>query len=292
MRLAAVPPRSSDRAFACPSELGKKESMPELPDVEVYRRYLDATSLHQKIRSATVIDSRMLKGISSRELQARTKGRFLDSTRRHGKYLFAPLDRGSGWLVFHFGMTGDLKYAKGGVHDRHARVILDFMNGYRLLYRDKRRFGEVRFAGDADSFIRGKGLGPDAIDIGRGAFDRLLARSRGSIKPLLMNQKAIAGIGNIYSDEMLFQSNIHPASRAKGLGEEQTARLYRSMLFVLKTAVRKHADSKRFPASYLIHQRDEGGALSPVRIQNRENEDRRPQRLFLPALPEKVFLKN
>jgi formamidopyrimidine-DNA glycosylase len=81
--------------------------MPELPDVEVYRRYLDATSLHKRIRSTRVIDSRMLKGVSSRKLQARTKGGSLGSTRRHGKYLFAALEQGGGWLVFHFGMTGD-----------------------------------------------------------------------------------------------------------------------------------------------------------------------------------------
>lgn len=233
--------------------------MPELPDVEVYRRCLDATSLHQKIISTTVTDSRMLKGISRRDLQARTKGRHLGSTRRHGKYLFAALDRGRDSLVFHFGMTGNLEYAKGSGQDRYARVIFGFANGYCLLYRSKRRLGEVRVVDDADSFIRVKGLGPDALEMGRDAFDRMLAARRGSIKSLLMNQKAIAGIGNVYSDEMLFQSGIHPASRANGLGEEQAAGLYRSMRLVLREAVRKHADPNLFPASYFIPSRIEGG---------------------------------
>src|SRR5205809_7932038 len=147
--------------------------MPELPDVETFKRYFDATSLHQRIGHVDVRDSYILKGISARELARGLKGRRFESSRRHGKHLFVRAD-GDLWLRLHFGMTGSLHYFK---HEerapkpasaeasagRHTRVLFLFANGQRLAFEDQRKFGEVGLVGDVDQFLKNRALGPDAL---------------------------------------------------------------------------------------------------------------------------------
>lgn len=229
--------------------------MPELPDVEIYKRYLESTSLHQEIQRTVVRDERLLKGTSPETLQKRAKGKSLNATRRHGKYLFVSLDPSSAWVVFHFGMTGDLKYTQGHSDEDYARVIFEFTNGHRLLFRDSRRLGAVIPVDDPESFIAQKKLGPDALAIEKADFDQMLSKSRGALKPLFMDQSAIAGIGNLYTDEILFQSHLHPGIRADKLEAEERTRLYENMKSVLRTAIEKNADPKQFPESYLIPRR-------------------------------------
>src|SRR6266853_235892 len=97
--------------------------MPELPDVETFKRYLDATSLHQRISGVDVRSAYVLKGVSARELARRLKGRRFESSRRHGKHLFVRAN-GDLWLRLHFGMTGSLEYFKNDERaPRHARVL-------------------------------------------------------------------------------------------------------------------------------------------------------------------------
>src|SRR6266480_6721698 len=115
--------------------------MPELPDVEIFKRYLNATSLHQRIANVDVRSAYVLKGVSVRELERRLKRRRFESTRRHGKHLFVRAD-GDFWLRLHFGMTGSLRYFK---HEEqaptHVRVLFVFSNNYRLAFDDQRKFG-------------------------------------------------------------------------------------------------------------------------------------------------------
>src|SRR5882762_11196337 len=100
--------------------------MPELPDVETFKRYLDATSLHQRINGVDVESAYVLKGVSARELAHRLKGRCFESSRRYGKHLFVRAD-GELWLRLHFGMTGSLQYLKNDEEaPRHARVLFVF----------------------------------------------------------------------------------------------------------------------------------------------------------------------
>src|SRR6266480_2963079 len=98
--------------------------MPELPDVETFKRYFDSTSLHQRINDVEVGNAYILKDISARELARRLKGRRFESTRRHGKHLFARTDGGT-WLRLHFGMTGSLRYFKGEETARRREIDLD-----------------------------------------------------------------------------------------------------------------------------------------------------------------------
>ena len=107
--------------------------MPELPDVEVFKQYIDATSLHQEIEAVDVRSREMLEDLSAEKLTSRMKGRSLASNRRHGKHLFITVDE-DGWLMLHFGMTGNLAYFKDMEKDPpHDRVLFSFTNGYHII---------------------------------------------------------------------------------------------------------------------------------------------------------------
>lgn len=118
--------------------------MPELPDVEVLKKYLDSTSLHQKIENVKVESKQVLKSISPQELKSELTGHEFASTKRHGKFMFVELDNHK-WLVLHFGMTGDLQYYKKEDKEPEYRLLeFDFSNGYHLAYIMTRKLGEVR----------------------------------------------------------------------------------------------------------------------------------------------------
>lgn len=231
--------------------------MPELPDVEVFRRYLNTTSLHARIEKVETRSLNILYGIQPWELKRAMEGHFIESTRRHGKYLFAGLDSGR-WIVLHFGMTGYLKYFKEMEKEPpYSRLLITFFNHYHLAYVCQRQLGKVGIVKDALTFVTEKRLGPDALEINFQTFKDILEKRRGSIKSTLMNQRIIAGIGNIYSDEILFQSGIYPLTKADQLSEEMLKMLFLQINYVLKTAIKGRA--RHFPDSYLIHYRYKNG---------------------------------
>jgi formamidopyrimidine-DNA glycosylase len=233
--------------------------MPELPDVETFKRYLDATSLHQRIDNVEVQNAYILKHISARALARQLKGRCFKSSRRHGKHLFARANRDL-WLRLHFGMTGSLQYFK---HEQqapaHTRVLFIFTNDHRLAFDDQRQFGQIGLLKDVDEFLKNRSLGPDALEINPGEFKKILGKHRGAVKSILMNQRLIAGIGNIYADEILFRARMHPATEISGLGDKALAKLFRATRYILEKAVAAKADVDLMPKSWLLRQRGKGG---------------------------------
>ena len=233
--------------------------MPELPEVETFKRYLDSTSLHQRIAGVEVRDAYVLKGVSARELARRLKGERFESSRRHGKHLFVRTD-GDLWLRSHFGMTGSLRYFKDQERaPRHTRVLFVFANAHRLAFEDQRKFGEVGLLKDVEEFLKKRALGPDALDISLPQFKEIFGKHRGAVKTILLNQKLIAGIGNIYADEILFHARIHPATEFGRLGEKTVGKLFRATRYILKKAIEAKADMDRMPKSCLLPHRGEGG---------------------------------
>src|SRR5256886_7402904 len=242
--------------------------MPELPDVETFKQYFDATSLHQRIDNVEVRDAYILKGISTRELARELKERRFKSTRRHGKHLFVRAD-GDLWLRLHFGMTGSLRYFK---HEeqapkpasaeasagRHARVLFLFENGCRLAFEDQRKFGEIGLIEDVNKFLKKRALGSDALDITFSQLREIFGKHRGAVKTILLNQKLIAGIGNIYADEILFRARTHPATQVSALKEKTVAKLFRAARDILKKAIEAKADMKLMPKSWLLPRRGKG----------------------------------
>lgn len=234
--------------------------MPELPDVETFRRYLNSTSLHRQITDTDIHAPRMLKGVSASKVVRALKGHEFKSTCRRGKYLFAELD-GNGWLVLHFGMTGYLAYAKGSDDPpEHSRLIIRFENGYRLAGVWSRRLGRIGLSDSPDAFIEKEELGPDAYDpeIPSVKFKEMLSNRRGSVKSALMDQQFMAGVGNIYGDEILYQAHIHPRTEARDLSDRDVDNLHRKMRHVLKLAIERQADPERLPDSWLLRHRNEG----------------------------------
>jgi formamidopyrimidine-DNA glycosylase len=238
--------------------------MPELPDVELFKRHLDATCLGRTVRHVSVGDVRILSGVSVNELSRRLDGARLAGSRRHGKYLLVSLQP-SGCLTLHFGMNGSLKHFQEGESDPpYDRVRFDFADGHHLAYINPRLFGGVGLAADADGFIAAERLGPDALDpqFDFTAFERAFAGRKRDVKSLLMDQAVISGIGNIYSDEMLFQAGIHPRRRADRLTAEAKQRLFGRIKEVLQTAVDAGAGAERLvgrlPETFFIPHRKKG----------------------------------
>jgi formamidopyrimidine-DNA glycosylase len=237
--------------------------MPELPDVELYKRYLDDHALHRKIARVVVSDARILGKLPEADFVARLKGNRLESSRRHGKHLLVRLAR-AGWLTMHFGMTGNLCYLEPDDEDvPYDRVRLEFARG-SLAYVNRRMLGRIGLADDADGFIEAEELGPDALDpaFDLAAFAAALDGRR-DVKSVLMDQALIAGIGNIYADEILFQARLHPKTPAKSLGKAKRKALFDRMRKVLTTAIDGGAGAEQFlerlPKTYLLPQRHEGG---------------------------------
>jgi len=207
--------------------------MPELPDVEMFKKYLDATSLHKKDE---VRSSKVLRDDSVSKIKGMLQGHVMESTLRHEKHLFVRMDDGH-WLMLHFGMIGDLRYFKEENEKMpYARVMFHFDNGFTLACLNKRQLGKVRLLKDREAFMKEKKLGPDALSLDPESFQNMLDKQRGTIKSFLMNQKRIAGIGNIFS-EILFQSGIHPRSKVGRLGDESMKKLFRAMDRILKKAI-------------------------------------------------------
>ncbi|HZD17469.1 MAG TPA: DNA-formamidopyrimidine glycosylase family protein [Actinomycetota bacterium] len=236
--------------------------MPELPDVEIRRRYLDATSLHDRIRGVDLRSPRLLRdsAMDGRSLTRALQGHALVETRRHGKYLFARLDA-HGWLVLHLGMTGDLRsFEHPAAEPTHTRMLLTFESGSHLAFQDQRTLGRIDLAEDIAWFVGRRGLGPDALDIERSTFDEATRGRRAAVKPLLLNQSVIAGIGNLYADEVCFQAELWPETPFDRLDAHGRSRLLRAIRHVLRTAVDRHADPDRFPRTWLLPHRREGAA--------------------------------
>lgn len=230
--------------------------MPELPDVEYFSQYLDATALHQCIAAVHVQRDDVLDDdLSSRRLVRQLKGRAFQATRRHGKHLPVELDDG-GFLVLHFGMTGYLDYAMDrGDPPAHTRLRIDFDNGYRLAYVCQRMLGHVALAEDMDAFVKARELGPDALALDKAGLRERLEPHRGMVKPVLMDQSVLAGLGNVYTDEILFHARLHPRAPIADFDDDAYTRLYRSLRHVLQRAIDAHADPERMPRTWLLPHR-------------------------------------
>jgi formamidopyrimidine-DNA glycosylase len=231
--------------------------MPELPEVEMARRYLEKTSLWQAIKGADIRDARILRGVDATRAKDALAGREFSATYRHGKRLFLGLGKDL-WLALHLGMSGDFAYFRPKEDEpRHTRLLISFENGNRLAFIDPRLFGEVSLTQDPESFLKEKRIGPDALQVDLAGFQEIMRRRRGSIKGALLNQHLLAGLGNLYSDEALFQAGICPQARA--LPEKRLESLHYSILVVLRTAIDCEADLRELPSSYLIPNRYPGG---------------------------------
>lgn len=227
--------------------------MPELPDVECFRRSL-RNLRGRRVRAVRVEAPGMLEGLGPDQLARALAGKRFREIGRRGKHLLAGLE-GGGALTLQFGMSGRPELLEPGQPEPpYTRLAIALDRG-ALAVADPRKLGHVGFAVDLDEWLRQRELGPDALALPADAFAALLRGSRAGLKSLLMDQRALAGIGNVYSDEILFQARMHPARRARDLTGAEARRLYHCIHAVLETAVDSAAEPERMPPGYLIHYR-------------------------------------
>lgn len=238
--------------------------MPELPDVQVFKEYVDATALHRHVDDVYVDPGPELAEDDPKTLISGLLGDELSATHRHGKHLFARIGDGKhpGWLHLHFGMTGSVRAWKGeeDEQDEHVRLRLDFDDGWHLAYRCPRRLGEIGLVDEPASLVRDRDLGPDPwpSDFDQDAFRERLAPRRGRIKTTLMNQEVLAGLGNIYVDEMLFQAGVDPETKVPELDDDTPGRLFDVMKRILRRAVDARVDPDRVGDDWLLTRREDG----------------------------------
>ncbi len=220
--------------------------MPELPEVEVIRRELTPLVCGKIFARPAVYYRRAIFSPEPEEFSCRLQGRSVTGMGRKGKYLLFKLDRGT--LLAHLRMTGKLLYGFPGkamenptAPERDLRVKLPFTGGDALYFYDMRKFGGFWLLDEQDSsqpagFSR---LGPDIWEqVDEDKFLTLLqARLRARVKPLLLDQHFVAGMGNIYTDESLFRSGIHPCRPVASLSAEESRRLYRAVRAVLTEGI-------------------------------------------------------
>ncbi len=222
--------------------------MPELPDVEGFRRTLDGVA-GRRIARVDVADAGVLRGITARAFARRLKGRRLGHPYRHGKWLVAPTaqdgrDREAGVggvrvVMLHFGMTGGLLTCPAG-RERHPhdRVVLVMEDGSELRYRDQRKLQGIRLVDEETAERTLARLGPDAMSVGEDEFEDVLAGRRGRVKAVLIDQSAVAGLGNLLADEILWRARVNPARPAREVTAREGHRMHGEMRRVLRSAAR------------------------------------------------------
>lgn len=211
--------------------------MPELPEVEVTRRAVAKLVLERQLAKVATTRASYFFLTPPATLRRRLEGRVIEGLLRRGKYLLAELDDGSR-LLLHLGMTGQLLSSDAGRPDAHTHLVLSFADrGPSLLFRDARKFGKVRWLPPGKSDPRLDKLGLDALAVtGDHLFDAS-RRRRAAVKTLLLDQKVLAGVGNIYADEALFLAALKPTRRARTLTRAECARLAVAIVSVLEAGI-------------------------------------------------------
>jgi formamidopyrimidine-DNA glycosylase len=220
--------------------------MPELPEVETIRRDLLPLVLNRTISSVEVLLPRMIRRHrSSKEITDPVIGHKIERLERRGKSLLFYLNEDV--LVIHLGMTGQILFSAKEhpfEKDKYTHVVILFdKKGDELLFKDIRQFGQMYVVGK-DELEKTLELGPEPLekDFTLEVLKNIL-RASTKIKPLLMDQKKIAGIGNIYSDEILFEAKIHPLRPASSLSEEEVGRLHKAIQRILKEGIKYRGTS-------------------------------------------------
>lgn len=230
--------------------------MPELPEVETIVRDLRPQLEGREVRAAVVAEPGVLRYPGAAEFSRRIAGRRLERVGRHGKFMLVQLDGPElEFVVLHLGMTGRLgMYPPGAVAAPHTHLRLLLSSGRELRMQDSRRFGRVLMGTPAeladagmlprlgpepgtDALLNPERWGSFARRLTRPAFDAALRRSRRTVKAVLLDQAAVAGLGNIYADEACFRAGVRPTAVASHVGPARRRRLYEAIDAALRGAV-------------------------------------------------------
>ncbi len=235
--------------------------MPELPEVQtVVDELLRAGIAGARIRAVDVLWRRSVAEPAANKFRASLAGRTIAACSRRGKFIVIDL-AGGGHVLIHLRMTGRLILAAAEARrEKHDRVVFRLAGGRELRLHDTRKFARVRLVADAAAALGALGPEPLAEDFTAECLRSRLARHRRMLKPLLLDQTFLAGLGNIYVDEALWEARLHPRAEAAALAAVQAAALHRAIRTVLVRGLRNRGTSLG---------RGKGNCVSPERRRGR-----------------------
>ena len=226
--------------------------MPELPEVETIARSLrsggvggrnDLSIPGRRVKSASVLWDRTIAQPQPVEFAKRLVGQTVGEVGRRGKFLTIRFDRDI--LLVHLRMSGDLRVEPDEIqlNQTHDRVLVFFEDGIRLAFNDPRKFGRMWLTDQPEKVLGNLGLEPFDPDLDAGVFHQQISQHRRQLKPLLLDQSFLAGMGNIYTDEALHLARLHPLAIASRLNFEQSSRLLQAIRQVLSEGIQRNGAS-------------------------------------------------
>jgi len=247
--------------------------MPELPEVETVRRQLEPVLVGRRFERVEILDSRLVRPLEPLEVAAELEGERVAAVERRGKYLIVRFESGR-VLLIHLRMTGSLRHAARGTlqDDPHRRAVVRLDDGSDVAYRDVRRFGTWVLVepGELDPYLaRRLGREPLGRAFTAGRLRERLEGRRAPVKAALLDQRTLAGMGNIYVDEALWRARIHPLRPAGELDESELRRLTRGIKDALRAGIARQGATLR---DYARPDGATGGMQHELKVYGRTGE--------------------
>ena len=259
--------------------------MPELPEVETIRRDLEHAVLGKKITDVEILTPRLVKGVITSFRSALQGNQFTEVSRR-GKLLFFSISGGDKTLLVHLKMTGQLVcQIPGGIivgghpsakiedlPNKYTHVCFEFEDYSRLFFNDVRTFGYLKMVDEDEKrdVLKRFGLEPLTSDFTWENFSQLMAGRRGVLKAILLNQQILAGIGNIYADEICFRAKLKPDRKADTLTKQEVKRLFNACQNIMSQAVEKRGTTF---SNFVDASGRKGGYYPYLKVYNHSGEN-------------------
>jgi len=247
--------------------------VPELPEVESVRRRLAPVLEGRRLEHVEISDERLTRPFAAAEVAQALEGEVVREVGRRGKYLVVRFDSGRALLI-HLRMTGSLRHAPGGTlpDDPHRRAVATLDDGSDVAYRDVRRFGTwlLLEAPEVDEYVDAR-VGREPLEATFRARDlaERLATRRAPVKAAILDQRTVAGIGNIYADEALWRARIHPLTAARDLTQDELRALHRAIRRALEAGIARQGSTLR---DYALPDGSTGAMQDEFKVYGRTGE--------------------
>jgi formamidopyrimidine-DNA glycosylase len=246
--------------------------MPELPEVETVRSGLAPSLEGRTITRVEILDERLTRPFAPADVAAELVGERIEAIERRGKYLVVRFESGR-VLLIHLRMTGSVRLDQGApADDLHRRAVVDLDDGTGITYRDVRRFGTwlLLEPGELDAYLSSR-LGPEPLErrfTPRGLATRFAGR-RAPVKAVVLDQRVVAGLGNIYADEALWYARVHPLRPAGQLTGDEAAAVHKGVRRALRAGIARQGASLR---DYVSPEGERGTMQDEFRVYGRAGE--------------------
>jgi formamidopyrimidine-DNA glycosylase len=247
--------------------------VPELPEVETVRARLEPVLTSRRFERVEILDPRVTRPLEPQEVAAELEGEVVEAVDRRGKYLIFRFRSGR-VLLIHLRMTGTVGHVRDGApeYDPHLRAVVTLDDGSDVIYRDIRRFGTwllIESGEEAAYFAQRLGEEPLSRGFTPTSLAARLSRRRAPVKAALLDQRAAAGMGNIYADEALWRARIHPLRPAGDLDQDEVKRLHKAVREALKAGIARQGATLR---DYRTPDGEPGRMQAALRVYGRDGE--------------------